>query len=373
MKMIHNATRRVRRRIERVFTKEGRAPFFSIETLLLAFSLLYGAAMRLRAGMYYNGWLSSQSLPCHVVSIGNIVVGGTGKTPMTIWMAQQLRDRGHRIVVISRGYGGTLEKTGGIVSDGEKIYQGPAEAGDEPHLMARLLQGIPVIVGSCRYKAGLTAIAHFHPDVILLDDAFQHLRLSRSLNFSLLDYRSPFGNGYILPRGRLREPISALDRADAIIFTRTPVQTDALQPNRLVNRRPVFFSYHMPVIRKNCRNNDFFLPTTEDLSCLSGKRIVVFAGLADNDQFFSSLKEAGAQLVRTLSFSDHHRYDGSDLNHIDNTAKQCQAEAMVTSVKDFVKIENRISWTAKLVVVDVQIRFCDPSNTILPFIESHLS
>ncbi len=221
MTRIRSFFERFRRRIEMAARGEDPTPFFSIETVLMVLSVVYGGLMCLRARLYEKGVLPSKTLPCRVVSIGNLISGGTGKTPMTILVARMIRDMGCRVVVLSRGYRGRMEKTGGVVSDGRTIFKGPDDAGDEPYLMARVLTGIPVVVGQRRYEAGMMAVKRFKPDVIVLDDAFQHLRLKRDLNLVLLDSRSPFGNGHMLPRGLLREPLSALRRSHAVVYTRS--------------------------------------------------------------------------------------------------------------------------------------------------------
>ena len=153
---------RFRRRIEMAAKGEDPTPFFSVETVLLVLSVVYGGLMGLRARLYEKGVLPSKTLPCRVVSIGNLIAGGTGKTPMTIRVARMIRDMGYRVVVLSRGYRGRMEKTGGVVSDGGTIFKGPEDAGDEPYLMARILTGIPVVVGQRRYEAGMMAVKRFN-------------------------------------------------------------------------------------------------------------------------------------------------------------------------------------------------------------------
>ena len=347
---------RFRRRIEMAARGDDPTPFFSVETVLRVLSVVYGGLMSLRARLYEKGVLSSETLPCRVVSIGNLVAGGTGKTPMTIRVAQMIRDMGYRVVVLSRGYRGRMEKTGGVVSDGRTIFKGPEDAGDEPYLMARILRGIPVVVGQRRYEAGMMAVKRFKPDVIVLDDAFQHLRLQRDLNLVLLDSRSPFGNGHILPRGLLREPLSALRRAHAVIYTRS--EQDPMTPirHRFLRNQTVFYTTHHLIIRKPDPADDRFADDVSDISMLRGQRAVAFAGLADNTQFFDSLEQAGCILVRTFSFADHYRYGGSDLDRIAATVIEKGANVLVTTLKDFVKVEHVKQWPVVLTVVDVTIK-----------------
>ncbi len=197
-------------------------PPFALNLLLTLLSKAYGTGVRLRRNAYASGFLKQKKLPCTVISIGNLTTGGTGKTPMTIYVAEQVRRLGYRVAVLSRGYKGAAEKSGGIVSDGNAVLMDPLSAGDEPFLLAASLKGIPVLVGHDRYQSGMHAINRFQTEVVILDDAFQHLALFRDVNLLLLDSSLPFGNGHLLPRGSLREPVSALDFSDALIMTRSP-------------------------------------------------------------------------------------------------------------------------------------------------------
>jgi tetraacyldisaccharide 4'-kinase len=345
----------LRNRIEAAVRKPEPVPWVSLETVLLFLSYPYGALMRLRARLYTAGVLPSRSLPCPVVSIGNIIAGGTGKTPMTILVARRLQEMGCRVVVISRGYRGRMEATGGIVSDGRSILAGPETAGDEPYLMARILTGIPVLVGRHRHRIGMLAAERFQPDVVILDDAFQHMALRRDLDLVLLDARIPFANGHTLPRGLLREPKTALMRADAIVFTRGEKQEAADLPEALPPGCPVFFTSHESVVRDVRHPEDGPDRHHRDIAGLRGKAVLAFAGLADNRQFFGALETAGCRIVDRISFRDHYPYAADDLERICRAAKTAAAEMMVTSYKDFVKIENRIDPGMPLVAVDVTL------------------
>ncbi len=364
---------RFRRRIEMAAKGKDPATVFSLETVLLVLSIAYGGLMGLRARLYANGVLRAKVLPCRVVSIGNLVAGGTGKTPMTIFVARKIRDMGHRVVVISRGYRGRMERTGGVVSDGRAIFAGPEEAGDEPYLMARLLTGIPVVVGRRRYEAGMMAMKRFEPDVIVLDDAFQHLRLKRDLDLTLLDSRSPFGNGHVLPRGLLREPLSALRRAHAVIFTRSENAPKPIIHHRLSTRRPVYYATHRLIIRQTDAQDGRLADGELDIAVLQGVKAVAFAGLADNAQFFDSLEQAGCQIVHAISFADHHRYDGNDWDRIAATAHSKGADRLVTTAKDYVKIERLTTLPVALVVVDVSIRLTADEDRFIDTLSKRLN
>jgi tetraacyldisaccharide 4'-kinase len=352
---------RLRNYIESITKKDGPSPLFSIETVLLLLSVLYGAVMAIRASFYQKGVLPSRSLPCRVISIGNIVAGGTGKTPLTIFVARTLFELGYRVVVISRGFRGRLEHIGGIVSDGLSILVGPEDAGDEPYLIAASLKGVPVVVGADRFAAGWLAIHRFKPDVIVMDDAFQHLRLNRDLDLLLLDHRSPLGNGYLLPRGRLREPLSALNRCDAVIFTRHDQYAHSSLIDQIKAAKPIFHTINKPVVRGTHRQASDFIdlrPNT-DILTLEGKKVVAFAGLANNDQFFASLESAGCELVDRFYFVDHHRYNCSQLDQVVRSAIENRADLLVTTAKDFVKIKKYRSWPLILLVMDIDVQLVE--------------
>ncbi len=243
---------RFKQKIESIMNSKGDPPLPPLALLLHCMSIFYGAAQRLRATSYQHRVIPSRELPCKVISIGNITVGGTGKTPMTIYVATEIKRAGFNVVIVSRGYKGRAEKHGGIVSDGRRIYMDADQAGDEPYMIACRLNDIPVVVGKDRFAAGMLAIDKFQPDVIVLDDAFQHLKLKRDLDLVLLDHRRPFGNTHLLPRGVLREPVSSLARGAACILTRCrsgaeeAALSSSAQIQMLVPGIPVFTSSYVP-------------------------------------------------------------------------------------------------------------------------------
>lgn len=353
-------------RLMEIMTNRTPYPFFSLATLLQGGSILYGWAMRQRRKWFEQGKLHSYRLPCTVVSVGNLTVGGTGKTPMVVHLARFLQSNGYRVAIISRGYKGLSQKEGAIVSDGHTIKCSACQAGDEPFLMAMLLGNIPVVVGKDRYAAGKIAISRYKPDVILLDDAFQHLRLKRDLDLLLLDARLPFGNSFLLPRGRLREPVTALAKADAVVLTRSDMDTTTHQPELMdVQRRiPVFRSVHRGVIRGVAGANKPLLPLNElsvslDVPHLTGIKAFGFAGLANNQVFFDTLGQLGANLRGTLAFEDHHAYDEKEIDHIARTAVKAGADYMVTTDKDYVRFFNKVQLPLDLIVIGVDIDFMD--------------
>ena len=186
---------------------------------LFLLSIPYGWAVRIKALLYHLGIKRSKHLPCPVISVGNLTVGGTGKTPLVMALAKGLTQRGVRVAILTRGYK-RRKASGTVASDGQSILLSPQESGDEPTLMSQTLRDIPVLVGKDRAATGQIALDRFHVDALLLDDGYQHLQLCRDLNILLIDSTLGFGDRYLLPRGILREPLSHLGRANLLLFTK---------------------------------------------------------------------------------------------------------------------------------------------------------
>lgn len=370
---------RIRAEVERVITGSGTGGPVLLKTVLSLAALGYGSGMMLRGALYRSGCLTSRELPCRVVSIGNITLGGTGKTPMTLYLARLLHRLGLRPAVISRGYRGGAEKEGGVVSDGNSLLLGPAAAGDEPVLMARHLPGIPVVVGQDRIRAGRIAMARFGADVLLLDDAFQHLRLRRSFDCVLLDAVAPLGNGRLFPRGPLREPVSALVRADVLILTRTDAPgaaigwPKALKHRRSIRNKPVFRAVHRPYAYAVSGGPESLRPPeTSDPECLRGHRAFAFSGIARNDEFHRTVEGFGCRLVGSIGFADHHPYTAKDLETVFQAAKRAGADRLVTTEKDLVRLGGATAWPLELIAVGVEISFGEDTDRFNRFVESRV-
>jgi tetraacyldisaccharide 4'-kinase len=273
-----------------------------------------------------------------------------------------IADIGYKPVIVSRGYKGRYNSPALVVGDGRKVIADACQAGDEPILMASLLGSTPVVVGRDRYTAGRLAIERFNPDLLLLDDGFQHLKLHRDLDLLLLDADRPFGNTYLLPRGTLREPPKALLRADAIVLTRSQGPPEYYETMRhSVRPRPVFWADHAPVIRgmipaSGVCGGDLgaFRHTPASEQWLS-RKLLAFSGLARNDQFQNSIRKQGATLKATLEFDDHHAYRPIDLHRIGAVAARTGAEALVTTEKDFVRLPKGSRLTLPLIVIGVAL------------------
>lgn len=359
----------LRKKVESIINSQENISASPLVSLLSAASALYVAVQKIRAGGYRKNLLRSHKLPCDVISVGNITVGGTGKTPMTIYLAAKLQEAGVRVAVISRGYKGCAESSGGIVSDGRNLLMNAEQAGDEPFLMASRLRDIPVVVGKNRYEAGLLTVEKFQPDVIVLDDAFQHLRLKRDIDIVLLDCARPFGNSHLLPRGALREPAAALARASACILTRSRGKTDEATTasmariKSLIPRIPIFTSSHEPYIYKvkggsqtALNKIDSFL-SPDQLEDIKQHKIFGFSGIARNDDFQRTVDEIGFNVRGFCEFPDHHSYNRNDLEDIVGTAQGAGANCLITTEKDHARIAHQKPLTMDLVVVGVNISF----------------
>jgi tetraacyldisaccharide 4'-kinase len=299
-------------------------------------SLPYGGAVRARNRLFDLGVLRQEKVGCPVVSVGNLTVGGTGKTPMVILLAGMLRDRGMRPAVLSRGYGGKSTSEVLVVSDGSQILAGPEEAGDEPVLIARRLKGIPVLAGAKRVLTGRYARENFGVDVMVLDDGFQHRWIHRDLDIVLLDSRQPLGNGLLLPRGPLREPPAALDRAGVVVFTRSQDNAGPLtgkEISGILSGRPQLRSRIRPT--KLVGADGAELP----LSFLAGKKVFAFAGIAQPDSFRQTVEGLGGVIAGFRAFRDHHRYTPEDWGRIEHDAGLARADLVLATEKDLVKLQ----------------------------------
>ncbi|MCE1226924.1 MAG: tetraacyldisaccharide 4'-kinase [Geobacteraceae bacterium] len=336
----------------------------AMKLLLAPFAVLYGMALRVRALLYQGGILSIHKLPCPVVSIGNITVGGTGKTPATMLVAKELQQRGYRVAVLSRGYGGSLEGQVAVVSDGKSVLLGPEQAGDEPCLLAQKVPSLAVVIGSDRYQAGLLALERLKPDVLLLDDGFQHIRLHRDLNILLLDATRPFGNGWTLPLGLLREPRIAMKRADLALFTRCrsgQVVPDFGLPSCCSEHRLTGFNQ---------------LKTGEELQLetLQKGRVAAFAGIADPAAFFDGLQGLGIELAATVALPDHADYGAGQLALLERCITEYAPDWLLTTGKDGVKLAGcDLPWKSKLVATGLELKLADNGKLLQSALDKLLS
>ncbi len=353
-----------------ISTRSITPRLFSLETCLRVFSRSYELGVVFYQQLYQKGILQQNGLPCPVVSIGNIAAGGSGKTPMAVYTADLFLRSGKYPAVISRGYKGRHDGSPLIVSDGRTLFAGAETAGDEPALMANG-RSFPVVVGADRYQAGLHALRNLtpRPDVLILDDGFQHLKLKKDLNILLFDGENPLGNHRLLPAGRLREPPGRSGRQpDMIVFTRCDDlekgRQNRSQISRLYPKCPEFTSRHVPVMVgwKSRKNTGCDCPETVSSASLEKKTAFLFSGLARNDTFYRTVAGLGVKIRYHLEFSDHYRYKRADLQRIRDLALKSGADMILTTEKDGVKLHPDMTWDLDLGVIGVRIEMDEPDR-----------
>ena len=294
---------------------------------------LYELGVRARVAFYENRLFETRSLNTPVISVGNMTVGGAGKTPCVAFLARFLRDEGYEVAILSRGY--KRESKGLVeVSDGKEILCGPAESGDEPFLLANLCPGARVVVDRDRYAAGKWLEARAPVSVFILDDGYQHIRLARDLNLLLIDASEPLDRAKMLPFGRLREPITAMRRADAVIVTRSDRPFDRRALEHAVRRfardnTPVFYAHHKMTELIRLAGAGAVRPAD-----FVPKRVAAVSGVARPDRFIADLEGLGMEVALRRDFDDHHRYTREELSEIVERSREALAEAIITTEKD---------------------------------------
>lgn len=324
-------------------------------------SLIYRLIVSSRNRLYDRQILKSVRLSCPVISVGNLTVGGTGKTPCVIGLAKMLVRHGYRPAVLSRGYGGKNQESVNIVSDGTNVKQNAEAAGDEPLLIARSLTGIPILTGAKRALTGQAAIEQFNADVLVCDDAFQHRQIFRDINIVLLDAERPLGNGRLLPRGELREPAESLRRADSIVLTRADNSGNPPDEIARIAREqniPVFRSVHR--LREMVRPQERLSLPPEDFR---GKNVCAFCGIARPASFKKSLLDAGMHILSFIDFPDHYAYKRDDLEAIRKHFSAQNADAWITTEKDAMRLEESPDFLNQLFIarMEMEIQPSTPS------------
>jgi tetraacyldisaccharide 4'-kinase len=326
---------------------------------LLPLEWAYRGIVWSHRSLYERGLLRRSRLPCRVVSVGNLTVGGSGKTPLVGWLACALRDAGQKVAILSRGVGGRRIRGVNVVSDGERILLPASEAGDEPVLLATIARGVPVLSGRNRAALGLRASALFGVDVVLLDDGFQHHRLQRDLDLVCVDASLGLGNGHVLPRGPLREPRRALRRADALVFTR-------LRPGRSPRGAgvpPECPRFHVEIAPRRLRVlGGGALPVT----ALDTRPVGLLAGIARPDRLERDLAALGARVATRRIFPDHHVYSREDVMGLQGD------HPWITTAKDAVKIPPEWVAGCEVWVMEEELR-CREGRALLDFVLERLT
>ncbi|MDZ4853408.1 MAG: tetraacyldisaccharide 4'-kinase [Nitrospirota bacterium] len=298
----------------------------------------YGVVARLRALLYHWGWFEQRRLPVPVLAVGNLTLGGTGKTPVVILLADWLLAEGKRVAILSRGYRRASTDRYLLVSNGERLLVGPREAGDESFLIAQRCPKAIVAVGADRYELGDWVLERFPIDCLLLDDGFQHRGLYRDVNLLLIDATDAAGLSALVPAGRLREPLRAAARATAIIITRAEVPAQVTE----VYRKLQGALGSMPdQIQAVFRPESFVSVVTgmsQPLSWCKGKTALLCSGVGHAGSFRSLVERIGIRILDEVAYIDHHAYSSQDVEQLRARAAELQAELVVTTEKDACKL-----------------------------------
>lgn len=304
---------------------------------------LYEFAVRLRVAAYETNYFKPKRLDAIVISVGNLTLGGTGKTPMVEYIARYLKSEEHSVSILTRGY---ARQTSGmrVLNDPQRRPESRdngsyRESGDEPLMLARSLSEIPIVVNKNRYEAGLWAQEAFGSDTVVLDDAYQHLALERDLNILLIDATDPFGNFEMPPFGRLREPLYGIKRADAVIVTRADRPFDHPQTLGIIkyfcgDKTPVMYFYSTIIELRHLVTAESY-----DIKDFTGWNVAVACGIANPRAFADDILQAGINIVSESFFADHHAFQQMDLDQITTAAREAGADAIVTTEKDAVRLE----------------------------------
>ena len=338
--------------------------------LLFIASRFYRMGIQFRNWMYDKRVIRNHALGCLVVSIGNLSCGGTGKTPVVEVFARTLSAKGRRVAILSRGYRSKkrsiwfrlshlftaqeIELPPKVVSDGTNLLLNSEFAGDEPYMLASNLKNVAVLVDKDRVKSGVYAINNFETDVIILDDGFQYLMLKPHINIVLVDSTDPFGNGHVLPRGILREPIKNIRRADYIFLTKSDGSHKLEHLKNFLRRHT-----RRAEIIECCHKPKFlvklFTGEQMPLEMLSGLKVAALSAIARPESFEGFLEQLGAQIVLKDHYADHHRYTQQEIIDFINQAKAAGAEYIVTTEKDAVRIPKLDRCDVPLIYLRIQI------------------
>jgi len=347
-----------------VVAAERRSPGLALlRFLAVPAAGAYGLLASVRNRLFDEGVLPSWRPRCRVVSVGNLTVGGTGKTPMVAWLAEFLRGEGWRVAVASRGYRGDCGRGICVVSDGNRVLADFRHSGDEPQLLARRLPHVPVLCSAHRIRAVAAAVENFGTQAVILDDGFQHRRLARDLDLVLLDARTPFGNGWLFPRGLLRETPSALRRAHAVVLSRFDGSPPA-EANRdaLAKRWP-----EKAIVTAAYRPVHLFESSTgreRPLGFLAGVRAAAFAGIAKPEAFFRTIQDLGARLVYSRGLPDHHPLSPELLSNLIREAAPKEPELWLTTEKDWVRLPGAPSPPMNLWVLGIALDLGEDSSRV---------
>jgi tetraacyldisaccharide 4'-kinase len=309
---------------------------------LAALSVVYRAALTVRDRAYRWGILRTGHVPCPVISVGNLTLGGSGKTPTVEAVVRTLRELGHEAgalpAVVSRGYGRTTRGVH-VVADRDGVHADVRTAGDEPLLLAERLHGVPVVVGENRYEAARAAVERCGATAIVIDDGFQHRTLAKDLEIVVVQGSAPWGNARVFPRGMLREPLSALARAHAVVVT-NPAGAEAIDAVTRTVRR---FNPGAALLVAHYQLQDAIEARSGrrvPVADLAGRRLMAFAGLGSPQGFADTLDAVRVRRVGFAEFPDHHWFTPGDLDELTREARASSAQGLVTTEKDWMRLRD---------------------------------
>lgn len=325
--------------------------FFLLPLTLM--SLLYHFLVYSRLVLYKTGVLKSYALPCRVISVGNITLGGTGKTPTTIYLARLFKEHGMKTAVLSRGYKGRCSEKVAVVSDGERILLNALDAGDEPSLLSKALPGVPIIIGRDRVLTGRYVTERFSSEIAILDDGFQHVKLKRDADILLIDLGYGFGNGHLLPRGMLREPLSHMNRAHIFLLTKrtdTPIDQTVEKKITAINPEAKIFYAHYEIRclktlheKKEIRLDD-----------AKGKKALALSAIANPHYFSYLLNQLDISVVEEWTLPDHHRYTDNDARNLRQYLNR--VDFIITTSKDSMKMDDRVFGKLPILVLEIMLK-----------------
>ncbi len=325
--------------------------------VLLVLSKFYGFAVLLRNRLFDLGIFKQTKVSATVVSIGNITTGGTGKTPLVAWLCNYFIKQNIKTAVLTRG------------------YKKKNDVADEPAMLAKAVPNVTVVVNPDRVAGAKKAINEHNAKLLVMDDGFQHRRLARDVNIVAIDATVPFGNGKLLPAGLLREPITSLKRADAVIITRSnqnsPEMIEEIKAKvrKLKPEMVVAAAVHKPMYIKLIKDRQL------GLDKLAGKRIYAFCGIGNPDAFLQTLKDMSLNIVGTKIYNDHHVYTNDDIAVINEDARYKQAEYVITTHKDWIKtaLLSLDKFQIPFAAMMVELEFADGQEKIIELVEKSLA
>jgi len=322
-------------------------------------SILYGMIAKFRNFLYNKGILKIKKVEnVEIICIGNITVGGTGKTPAVQYFAKKYTKEGKKVVIVSRGYKGERKVEPLIVSNGNEILATAKESGDEPFLHAMSLK-IPVIVGKDRYEASFLAKQEFNADIVLLDDGFQHRKLYRDKNIILIDATNPFGSEMMLPKGRLREPLDGLKRADEFIITKSDLVEDkkiiGIKEKLEKYGKKIILAIHKPYCLYDLQRNQ------KSLYEIENKKVILFSGLANPENFEKTVKIYKPKEILRMDFNDHYDFKKEDIQEAEKKLENNNYDMIIITEKDLVKFPKIIK-NENIYILRIEFEIMEESN-----------